>query len=311
MGLKRFVKTDKLQVMIRELKEFHLVDARDGYVDKVIRGAKRIDFKGLAEGTGRVPYLTGQDRFNWAMKKVGIQNDDTPVVVYDDEKSRTAAKAWFTFKVFGKNNVAVLDGGLEKWLKENREICDYQEQSNPWEDSSSESEKPESSPPKFIKNSKLFKPCEYISAIIDLLNKSPPQTLTRLIDARNPLRFTGLSKEASGESSGSIPGSKNLPFRVLYNSDRTIKSRSELLETLKSHNLEIDPSNNLVHFSGFNLSACYNILALEEAGFENQFIFDGGWHEWISRPKPAEMPISVKQILEESYEKYLKTKTNK
>jgi len=244
-------------------------------------------------------YMPNEETFNKKMTEFGVDNDKVLTVVYDSQECRGAAKLWLAFRLYGKNNVVVLEGGLEKWLSENRKV----------EPSTSETV-PLKAPPHFPKNPKLLKQIEYIGAISDLLTKPVPQTLTRIIDARSALRFTSLSPEPSGIKNGHIPGSKNLPTAYLYNRDMTLKSHSEILKALETYNIDLDPTGNIIHLSALNFSAAYNFLALEEIGFSNQYIYDGGWTDWVNKYKGFEPSVSVKGLLEETYNSHLKNRKN-
>ena len=316
MGFKRFVNTDILSNWISSQSKFHLIDSRPGVLTSSITGAKRLNLLDLAENPSQIPYLPTSQAFNKSLNLLKIEPDDTPIVIFDSAATRTAAKLWFTFKLFNRANVSVLNGGIDKWTNESRELSSNTQDLNPAapaKDSQSSNNDTQSHPDqaKFTKNSKLLKGFEYVSALADMLKEDNPQTLSRLLDGRSALRYVGLAAEPNSAKSGHADGSKNLPHALLLNQDRTVKSRDEVLKILESYNIRLDDEGNIVHFSGFGLSACYNLLILEEAGFTNQFLFDGGWNEWLVKDKPIEMPVSVKGILEEGYEKYLKKKSNK
>ena len=316
MGFKRFVNTDILSNMISSQSKFHLIDSRPGLLNSSIIGAKRLNLLDLTENPSQIPYLPTSEKFNKYLNALNIEPDDTPIVIYDSSTTRTAAKLWFTFKLFNKSNVSVLNGGFEKWANENRELSTNIQDTKPeipLQDCQNENKdtKIPLEQAKFTKNTKLLKGFEYISTLADLLKEENPQTLSRVIDGRAALRFIGLAPEPNSAKQGNIDGSKNLPHTYLLNQDRTVKSKEEVFKILEKYNIRLDDTGNIVHFSGFGLSACYNLLILEEVGFTNQYLFDGGWNEWLLKDKPIEMPVSVKGILEEGYEKYLKKKNNK
>lgn len=301
MKIARFIKTKELEELIRGGAQVNVLESGIGRLKErrgVIIGAKRVEWD-MWGGEGMTAYMPNQEAFTKKMAEVGIDNDQVLTVVYDSQECRAAAKLSLAFRLYGKSNVAVLEGGLEKWLSENRKV----------ETPTSET-KPLKALPHFPKNPKLLKHIEYTAAISDLLTKPTPQTLTRIIDARSALRFTNLSAEPSGIKGGHIPGSKNLPTAYLYNRDMTLKSDSDILKALETYNIDLDSTGNIVHLSGLNFSAAYNFLALEEIGFTNQYIYDGGWTDWVNKYKNIEFSVSVKGILEETYNSHLKKQKN-
>lgn len=301
MKIGRFIKTQELEELIRSGEKVHLLESwfgTEGKSFEVIEGTRRVGWSWMVEG-GNAAYMPSEDVFVRKMQEVGVKDDDCAVVVYDRDGFRPAAKLSLAFRLFGRKNVAVLEGGFEKWLQENRKV-----------ESSAQPFNPLSTPPQYSKNPKLLKHFEYISAISDLLSKDNPQTLTRILDSRSALRFTGLADEPIIQQKAKIPGSKNLPVSYLYNKDMTLKSPSEMRKTLENYNIDLDDSGNIIHLSGCNFSASYNFLALEELGFTNQFLYDGGLADWVLKFKFSEPSVSVKGMLENSYELYLKSKKN-
>ena len=247
----------------------------------------------------QAPYLIPESTiFIKYLKELQIKNDNTPTFIYSRLKSQSAARLWYLLKLYGKKNVALLDGGLEKWVSE-----DYPTDKGP--PSAQESDPLTESDYNFTSTGK-YKNYPYVSALGDLLSRETPQSLSRIIDARSPLRFLGMSEEPmQGIRSGNIPGSKNLHYTRCFNEDSTYKSRDELLKLFNELNLDLNESGNIIHVSGKGISACSNILAMEIAGYTSNYLYDGSWIEWTQRYNIMEGSISPKSILESAYFKHL------
>ena len=100
---------------------------RDGaaeYAQAHIPGARFFDIDKISETTSPLPHmLPPVEKFVSTVRKMGI-GDGHRVVVYDQAGLFSAARVWWMFRVFGHQDVAVLDGGLPKWQAEGRETED-------------------------------------------------------------------------------------------------------------------------------------------------------------------------------------------
>ena len=91
----------------------------------VIPGAKRFDYdKVVCKPNSSLPHMMPErDLFEEEVRKLGINTTST-VVVYDDVGLYASPRAWWMFRAMGHDRVAVLDGGLPKWLSENRIVSE-------------------------------------------------------------------------------------------------------------------------------------------------------------------------------------------
>jgi thiosulfate/3-mercaptopyruvate sulfurtransferase len=97
-------------------------DARSEYLAEHIPGALFFDIDEIADTASPLPHmLASPEKFASRMRKMGI-GDGKRIVVYDTSGLFSAARVWWTFRVFGHEDVAVLDGGLAKWKAEGRPL---------------------------------------------------------------------------------------------------------------------------------------------------------------------------------------------
>ncbi|HEY6048944.1 MAG TPA: rhodanese-like domain-containing protein, partial [Sphingomicrobium sp.] len=95
-------------------------NARDEYLAAHIPGARFLDIDEVSDHSNPAPHmLPSAEEFGRAMERLGVGRDER-IVVYDNSPIHTATRGWFTLRHFGARNVAVLDGGLQKWLGEGR-----------------------------------------------------------------------------------------------------------------------------------------------------------------------------------------------
>jgi thiosulfate/3-mercaptopyruvate sulfurtransferase len=105
----------------------------------------------------------------------------------------------------------------------------------------------------------------------------------QVVDARGEPRFTGAEQESRpGLASGHIPGSRNVPYKALYNEDGTFKSRPALLALFGEAGIDLD--RPLVTTCGSGMTACALAFALHLVGKDDVSLYDGSWSEWGADP---------------------------
>ena len=166
----------------------------------------------------------------------------------------------------GHEGAAVLDGGLAKWLREDRALT---------------TEVPKPHPSSF--GIRRVTPTVDATGVRASLNR---QTLF-LVDARAPERFRG-EVEPIDPVAGHIPGAHNRPFTENLDADGTFKPpaflRAEFTALLDGASHE-----TVVHQCGSGVTACHNILAMEVAGLPGTRLYPGSWSEWSADPaRPIE-----------------------
>jgi thiosulfate/3-mercaptopyruvate sulfurtransferase len=228
-----------------------------------IPGAVFFDLDASSDPNTPLPHmLPSAATFAARMSALGL-NDSDDLVVYDGSGANlSAARVWWTFRVFGHQRVAVLDGGIGKWRNETRPL-----------------EKGVVNLPAGRFTARLDQ-----SAVRDLaaIRANLRHPREQLVDLRSTGRFTGTEPEPrAGLRSGHVPGSRNLPFTELVSSDGTILPEPALRRRLAAAG--IDLSQPIIATCGSGTSACALVLGLELLGHRDAAVYDGAWTEWAGR----------------------------
>lgn len=185
------------------------------------------------------------------------------MVVYDQAGLFSAARAWWMFRLFGHQDVAVLDGGLPKWLAEGRETEDMI----------------------MAPRDRHFTARRDASLIRDVTQMASAAKLgdEQILDARSPGRFRGEEPEPRpGLRAGHIPGSLNLHYREVLNEDGTLKDVATLKALFEGAGVNL--SKPVVTTCGSGVTAAILSLALERVGHRRHAVYDGSWAEWGAYP---------------------------
>jgi thiosulfate/3-mercaptopyruvate sulfurtransferase len=247
-----------------------------------IPGALFFDIDAIADQKSNLPHmLPGPDEFEGHMRLLGIDSGDT-VVVYDSQGLFSAPRAWWMLRYFGHERVYVLNGGLPKWVTENRPL---------------ENGLPK---PKVEGNAQngrfkarvqplLLCPLDTLQAAVsDSLKIQAPRLPFQILDMRSAGRFQGKEPEPrAGLKGGHIPGSLNAPWGAWLNPDQTLLSPAAL--AARCQQIGLDWAAPTVSTCGSGLTACIGALALYELGNAASAVYDGSWAEWGAL---AESPVA-------------------
>jgi thiosulfate/3-mercaptopyruvate sulfurtransferase len=238
-------------------------DARAEYEAAHIPGARFFDIDEISDSQSSLPHMAPPvEKFISRMRAMGI-GDGHRVVIYDTHGLFSAPRVWWLFRLFGKEDVAVLDGGLPKWRAEGRPVED-------------------TSP---LLRDRHFTARRNASLVRDVTQVAATAKLgdAQIVDARSPERFRGeVDEPRPGLRAGHIPGSRNVHYRTVLNEDGTMKDEAGLREAFESAG--VDPAGPVVTTCGSGISAAILNLALERLGNRRHALYDGSWAEWGAYP---------------------------
>ena len=238
-------------------------NALKDYQDSHIKKSLFFDIDKIANKKLNLPHMAPHPRFfEKKMQLFGV-NSNSIVVVYDTIGIFSSARVWWLFKYFGHEKVFVMNGGLQKWKKENKPTT------------------------KKIINPKKG---NFISKLNNLLKVNYKYVLNNInnnnviiLDARNKKRFHGkINEPRPGLRHGHIPKSKNLFWGNLISKEGTILSKKEIIKKLNQYKLN---KKNIITSCGSGVTACILSLALLHSNNIQSQVYDGSWAEWGSNNK--------------------------
>ena len=234
-------------------------DPRAEYLAAHIPGARFFDIDEISDQRSKLPHMVPPtEKFINRMRAMGV-GDGHQVVVYDGAGIFSAARVWWLFRLMGKTDIAVLDGGFPKWVAEGR----------PTEDM----------PP--IMRDRHITVSRQNHLVRDVTQVAAASKLGdhEILDARPAGRFRGEEPEPRpGLRGGHIPGSKSVPLTTLMSADGTMKSPDDL--KLVFENAGVDLAKPAITSCGSGVTAAAINLALERAGHRQHALYDGSWAEW-------------------------------
>ena len=178
-----------------------------GHIENAIRFHWRDDLQ-----DGLIRDLISKDKFEALLSKFGISNDTT-VILYGGNNNWFATYAFWYFKVYGHQDVRLLDGGRKRWELDARPLV---------------TAVPSRTATRYVAKDRDNSIRAFRDEVIAEIGKS------NIVDVRSPQEFSGelaapahLPQE-SGQIKGHIPTAKNIPWSKAANEDGTFKSDDEL-----------------------------------------------------------------------------------
>ncbi len=265
------VETDWLEKNINSVKiidcSWHMQQTKrnglEEYMDQHIPNSVFFDLDANSKKGTNLPHmLVNQNDWEQIVSKMGIKNEDK-IVIYDNSDVISSCRCWFNFIYFGHNPqlVHVLNGGLKKWIRENKEVTN-------------DVASIEISDYKSFEKKKLVKKKEQIDLNI-------ADQYFKVIDARIKERFDGKVPEPrKGLRSGCIKNSFCIPFNLCLREDKTFKNKKDLKLIFETSLKNIN-EKNIVFSCGSGVTAC--VLALAYSLINDKYlpcIYDGSWAEY-------------------------------
>jgi thiosulfate/3-mercaptopyruvate sulfurtransferase len=209
--------------------------------------------------------LVDKPTFERLMSERGIANDST-VVLYGDKNNWFAAFAYWYLKIYGHQDVRILDGGRQKWIDEGRDLTTDVASRAPAEYSASERD-------------------EKIRARRDAVQQAIGEQSKALVDVRSPQEYSGELVAAPGyeqegaQRAGHIPTAASIPWAQAVRDDGTFKSADELRELYTSKG--ITPEKDVTAYCRIGERSAHTWFVLRELlGYEKVKNYDGSWTEW-------------------------------
>ena len=248
-------------------------NARAEYEEGHIPGAVFMHLDELIDEAAPVENtLPSPEKFASRMQALGL-GDGSRIVLYDDSAIRSSARAWFMLRMFGAHNVAILDGGIAKWVREGRPLTKGVETLR-------------------HRHFTIWSDERQLRSKGDVL-KNIASRDEQVVDARGGPRFTGASPESRpGLASGHIPGSLNVPYTGLFKADGTFKDAEDLRTAFTAAGVNL--ARPVVTSCGSGVTACVLAFAMHLIGKDDVALYDGSWTEWGSDPA---LPKAVGEAL--------------
>jgi thiosulfate/3-mercaptopyruvate sulfurtransferase len=237
-----------------------------------IRGAVRLDWKADLQDPIRRDFVD-KEQFEALLSARGIGNDDT-VVLYGGNNNWFAAYAYWYFKLYGHDDVRLLDGGRKIWELESRELV---------------TDVPRRQPTQYTASGPDLSIRAFRDEVVEAIDTK------NLVDVRSPDEYAGrllapahLPQEQA-QRGGHIPTAKNIPWSKAANDDGTFRSDADLRSLYRESGVDLD--TDTIAYCRIGERSAHTWFVLHELlGVSNVKNYDGSWTEYGSL---VGVPIAV------------------
>lgn len=230
--------------------------------------AQFFDIDKVADQSSDLPHMIpSKEAFQDMMRALGVCNHHK-IIIYDNSPFLSAARAWWLFRLFGKQEVFVLDGGLPAYVTSGGEITHGEAKAPPLGD--------------FTCATPLATVMLFDTLLAHITNKDDIQ----IVDARPQGRFDGsVAEPRAGLRSGHMPGALNVPVTELIDKTSGKMHRPEALKQIFEKS-GFDFNKPAITSCGSGVTAAGLTLALAELGKYDIALYDGSWFEWGASDAP-------------------------
>ena len=209
--------------------------------------------------------LVDKPTFERLMSERGISNETT-LVLYGDRNNWFAAYAYWYLKIYGHQDVRILDGGRQKWVDEGRELTTETPQPKQAEYQASDRD-------------------ESIRTYRDAVKEGIGQQTKALVDVRSPQEYAGELiappgyEQEGAQRAGHIPTAASIPWAAAVRDDGTFKTVDELRELYEDKG--VTPEKDVTAYCRIGERSAHTWFVLRELlGYETVKNYDGSWTEW-------------------------------